>query len=117
MMMNLKKLCASLLICSLCACGSVKIKDGEWCGDAGSMGAHCFHTLTDEKRDIPKDQWDEQLVGQDHRFGMVCTQAENFANWKASILKLCSKFKVCTYAFKKQLSDFSEKVDENAVSP
>lgn len=115
MMTNLKRLCVSSLIFSFMACGSVKIKDGEWCGDAGPMGAHCFHTLTDETRDISKEVWDEIAIGPDHRFGMVCSEPDNFANWKAAILKFCSRTKMCSYEFKKKVNEFSERVGAHGI--
>lgn len=75
----------------LSGCGGVEIKDAEWCGDVGSAGASCYHTLSDAERDIPKDQWDKE------RFGMLCTQPENFANWKEAILQLCKQYGRCTF--------------------
>ena len=116
MMINLKKLCASLLICNILACGSVKIKDAEWCADRGPLGATCFHTLDkDQERDIPKETWDEIWVGPDHRFGKVCTDPDNFANLKAAILKFCSKTKMCSYEFKKKVTEFTESVENHGI--
>jgi len=84
----------------------VEIKDGEWCGDMGEDGAACFHTLSPDQRDIPKPEWDKE------RFGMICTRAENFANWKASILKLCEKKKNrCSFEFKQRVMELSERAD------
>jgi hypothetical protein len=57
----------------------------------GSLGASCFNTLSDQSRDIEKAEWDAE------RLDMVCTKAEYFANWKAAILKLCKKTKICSY--------------------
>lgn len=65
------------------------IRDSEWCGDAGPDGAVCATTLSDKTRDIPKDAWDEM------RPGMICGSAETFAEWKASLLKLCKDSKRC----------------------
>lgn len=70
---------------------SVKIHDQEWCGDMGSQGATCFHTLKPDTRDIPKEQWDLE------RFGQVCTQPNNFAEIKANLEKLCRETKDCVY--------------------
>lgn len=71
----------------------------------GSLGAACFHTLTDAKRDIPKSDWD------DLRFGQVCTTAANLADTKAVIEKLCSMTNVCTFEVQERLNAFFLNVD------
>lgn len=71
----------------------------------GSLGAACFHTLTDQKRDIPKIAWD------DIRFGQVCTTAGNLADTKAVIEKLCSMTNVCTFEVEQKLNAFFLNVD------
>jgi hypothetical protein len=104
---NLKKSFAVLSACAILnACAHVKINDAEWCADLGADGASCFHTLTDESRDLTREQWDQA------RFGQVCTSSDSFANWKAAILKFCSRTRLCTYQFKKSVEDFSERVQE-----
>lgn len=75
----------------LTSCGHVHLKDAEWCGDMGASGAACFHTFSAGARELLKDPWDAE------RFGMLCTKAQNFADWKASILQLCSQTKNCTH--------------------
>jgi predicted phage-related endonuclease len=88
-------------------CAQVHVKDGEWCGDAGEDGASCFHTLTEETRDVEKKQWDEE------RLGMLCTRSENFANWKTAIEQLCNKMKgLCTYETREMLQDFFNRVEK-----
>lgn len=106
-MKNLKNVLRILLTLTLLvSCSQVKIKDHEFCGDAGPYGASCFHTLTDESRDIEKEEWDRE------RFGMICTNAESFADWKESLLKLCKLAgKRCRYIVKKKIIEFSDKVD------
>lgn len=86
-------------------CASVQIKDEEFCGDQGELGATCFHTLTDETRDLSKADWDAL------RFGQVCSSAQTFADWKASILKLCKVSKACTYEQKKLLNQFMAHIE------
>ena len=109
--MNLKKGFVSLFLLSLSSCSQVKIKDSEWCGDAGQFGASCFKTLSDNTRDIEKAKWDEE------RFGMICTKAENFADWKASILKLCQMAgKRCKYDVKNKVIRFNERVESFSKS-
>lgn len=71
----------------------------------GGLGASCFHTLTDETRDIEKQEWDNE------RFGMVCTNAENFADMKKAILKFCSKYKICSFEFKKKVNEIASKAE------
>jgi hypothetical protein len=101
--MNLKIGFISLLLLS---CSQVKIKDSEWCGDAGPYGASCFKTLSDNSRDIEKEEWDKE------RFGMICTKAENFAEWKIAILKLCKMAgRRCKYDVKQKVIRFNEKVE------
>jgi hypothetical protein len=92
---------------ALSGCGHVTIKDAEWCGDMGDDGASCFHTLTDDTRDLPKAEWDKE------RFGSVCTKSENFANMKTAIEELCHKAKgLCTYETRKKLNAFFEHTDQ-----
>lgn len=101
----------SLISILLVSCSSVKIKDHEFCGDAGPLGASCFHTLTDESRDIEKEQWDQE------RFGMICTNAASFADWKESLLKLCKLAgKRCRYVVEKKIIEFNDKVESFTLS-
>jgi hypothetical protein len=85
-------------------CAHVEIKDSEWCGDMGESGAECFHTLTTEARELTKAEWDIE------RFGMVCTKADTFADWKAVIEKLCNKTGLCDYETQASLSAFFSRV-------
>lgn len=101
---SLKLVCVILLVLSP-SCAKMKIKDAEWCADMGSLGATCVNTLSEGSRDIEKAKWDEE------RFGQVCTQPENFAEWKATILKFCSKYRVCSYEFKKKLESVDQKLE------
>jgi hypothetical protein len=73
----------------------------------GQQGASCFNTISDNSRDIEKEAWDKE------RFGMLCTKAESFANWKEALLKLCTLAKKrCTYIAKKKIIEFTDRVDE-----
>lgn len=92
---------------NLSSCSTVKVKDGEWCADADRFGASCFHTLSNSERDIPKEEWDKVRVG------WLCTNSENFANWKEALLKLCKMAgKRCRYDVKRQIMSFHNKVEE-----
>lgn len=89
-----------LFLLTLVSCGSIKIKDNEWCGDLGQYGATCFTMLSNQKRELDKVSWD------DERFGMICGKAEAFANLKAAIQKLCHKNKKCKYEKIEQATKF-----------
>lgn len=69
----------------------------------GELGATCFHTLSDGMRELEKEQWDRERVGQ------LCTTSESFANWKAAILKLCEETKRCTYEEEKLLQEIDKR--------
>lgn len=94
-----------LFLSLLSSCAGVTIHDSEWCGDIGSYGASCFHTVTDQRRDLSKEKWDNL------RYGQLCTSAESFANWKASLLKLCGKTGMCSFEEKKLISEMGERID------
>jgi hypothetical protein len=103
------------LLLTLTACAKVSIKDAEWCGDMGFLGASCFHTLTPDTRDIPQPNWDEE------RFGQVCTKAKTFKDMKVAIEKLCSVSNVrCSYEVEeiirnmdKNLANFERKLGDD----
>lgn len=87
-------------------CAQIPIKNTEWCGDLGEFGASCFNTLSEDTRDISFEDWNKE------RFGMICTKAQNFSDWKAIILKLCSLHpKRCSYDDKKKVLIFNEKIN------
>lgn len=88
----------------LVSCGHVVIKDQEYCGDAGPLGATCFTTLSNQTRDLTPSEWDEL------RFGQICTEASNYADNVAIIQKACRLCKCCTYDAKKQIMKFKEQV-------
>jgi hypothetical protein len=89
------------------SCARFPIKNTEWCGDLGDEGASCFQTNNEMRRDISKEEWDQE------RFGMLCTKSENFAEWQAIILKLCrAAGNRCTYDSKKKIVSFFGKVKE-----
>lgn len=108
--MQLKQSLKLLLVFSLglsnAGCTSIKIADAEWCGDGGKFGANCFHTLSDPSRDLTKEQWDAE------RFGQLCTHPDNFANWKAAILKLCDETHLCSFEVKEKINAFVKKTDK-----
>lgn len=103
--MNLKNLLVILLICVSASCAKIKISDQEYCGDIGEFGATCFHTLTEETRDIEKGAWDRE------RFGMICSTAETFGEMKKVVLKLCSLSKRCSKKAKKKINKFGNNLE------
>jgi hypothetical protein len=88
----------------LSACARVEIKDAEVCGDLGPHGAECFHTLSNKERSLNKEEWDAA------RFGMLCTSAESFTNWKTAIMQLCEQSQKCTFEDLRALEEFEAKL-------
>ena len=70
----------------------------------GEDGASCFWMYSDASRDLDKAQWDEL------RFGQVCTQSTNFANFKAEIEKLCRKTR-CSVEVKEAFAQFFRRLE------
>lgn len=91
---------ALLPLLSGCA---VAIHDHEFCGDMGTLGGSCFHSLTTESRDVPEPAWD------DERFGMICSTADTYADLKATIEKLCS-YAHCDYDTQQKIDLFFQNV-------
>lgn len=81
-----------------CGCSHVKVYDVEFCGDLAADGAHCAHTLTPAKRDIPKAQWDVERVGQ------ICTKSTGFNDTETAIDQLCATTSLCDYETRQALA-------------
>lgn len=114
------KLLVILFIFTLSSCSSVPVYNSEFCGDLGKAGATCFHTLSENTRNIAKADWDRvsplkegEARNPNERFGMVCAQPEVFMDWKASIEKLCRITKKCIY--KREMNSFFSKVEDVGV--
>lgn len=101
--------------CSLLRVAKVSIKNQEWCGDKGPLGAFCFNTHNSSTRTIEPEVWNTIAIGPDYRFGKVCTDAGNFTDTTAVILKLCKVSKRCTYDAKKKIITFTEMVENFTV--
>lgn len=99
--------------CKTLEIAKVKINNQEWCGDKGPFGAKCFNTLNKNTREIPKATWDKIAIGNDHRFGMVCTTSDVFAELKETMLKLCKATKRCTYEDQQKAIAFVNQVEKN----
>lgn len=102
-----RKFARALLVLSTCvltaSCAHIKIDNAEFCTDLGDTGAVCNKTLSHEPRDLSKQQWDQE------RFGQMCTSIDTVENWRAAILKACTKIK-CTYDDKKALHNMEQKL-------
>lgn len=91
-------------------CGTVNIKDSEWCADLGPVGASCFHVISDKERDIDKDEWDIE------RTGMYCGRSEAFTNLSTAILKLCRQNADCKWEeVEKKINNFLKMDKENKL--
>lgn len=103
---NLKKLSQAsctgmallLLLLTASGCANVAIRNSRWYADVGSQGALWAETQTVNEGEVPQPVWD------DMRFGMLCTSADTFADWKSVIEKLCSVSGKCTYEIRKQIN-------------
>jgi len=78
--------------------------DKEVCGDLGKYGAHCAHTLTDETRDIPKQEWDRV------RIGYLCVSSEGFNDTETALDQLCQTTNLCNYETREQLREALRRV-------
>lgn len=72
-----------LVLPLLSACQQITVKDKEVCGDLGSEGAHCAHTLIVKTRDIKKAQWDLERVG------WLCTNSTGYTDTETTIDAVC----------------------------
>lgn len=99
----------ALLLLLLSSCASVEIENHEWCVIAGDEGAYCFHTLSEDQRDLSKLEWEVLSTG------WLAGSPEAFANMKATIEKLCEETKRCTYAAKKKIAAFFQTLKEKQM--
>jgi hypothetical protein len=109
--MHLKSLITAWLILSGfvlsgATCTRVVIEDHEICGDKGSLGASCFHLLSDGRRKVDPVQWEKE------RFGQLCMKDEAFANFKAALLKLCDETQRCTWQEKEELQSLVQTLED-----
>ena len=80
----------------LSACSTpVEIRDSEWYGSRGFLGADAFHTLTTDSQELSYPEWLAKWNDLDHP--IVCTSSDTFADWKNVIEKLCSAKGRCKY--------------------
>ena len=100
---------AILSVSLLTSCKSVEIKDQEWCGDLGPLGARCFHTISNKKRTLTKEQWDAERY---KNLDKVTTTAKAMAENKKALLKLCRLSRRCWYSKQReQIEEFGKNLD------
>lgn len=85
-------------------CSHVTVKDKEACADLGYVGAQCAHTYIEQRRDIPKAQWDQERVG------WICMSAEDFSDSEDSIDELCRNTNLCDYQTKQEIEKFKARM-------
>lgn len=93
-----------ILLFIVSGCSHVTVKDKEVCADLGYVGAHCAHTYTDTKRDIPKYEWDAE------RIGWMCTPAESFSDTEDSIDELCRITNKCDYETREIIQKYKDHI-------
>jgi hypothetical protein len=98
---------------SLISCTTLPIKDSAWFGSKAELGAHEFHTMTTETRNLTREEW--LRIWDDLSHPMVCTSIQTFADWKKFMEKACSFPGVtCTYQTQAAVERFfSEMFAEN----
>ncbi len=96
---------------AISACTSVKIKDKEFCINAGIDGGRCNWALHDEPVNyLPGPEWDAKL------FGSISMSPEHFGQLKIEIEQLCEVSKRCSYEFKKKMGDLWNWYEKNKPS-
>lgn len=100
-----KILSAILLSFLLSSCGTVKLKDGQACGDMGRLGATCDNVFTDKPVDYDEKTWEQKRVGR------ISLTPALFANWKAALIKFCNDTKRCTFEEEQAVEEVGKRVD------
>jgi len=85
--MNLKTICAILLIFVLNSCASVP--DIFVCADLDQSTGYCAKTIADEEKEVTGQEW------QDFKRLSLKISVDDWAQLKAYILKQCKKNKQC----------------------
>lgn len=107
-------MCITVAMPLLNSCGSVKLKNSEWCGSLGSQGAACFFTLSETEERLTLQQFAERWTDLSNPDGVqLCTTTSTFADLKGVIEKLCSDHEgACTYDQTEQVYQLSQKIDK-----
>lgn len=97
------------VLLGLGGCAQVQIKDSEWYGSLGILGAAGFHTLTNDTERLNIQQW--AVKWDDLQHPLVCTSVDTLADWKGDIEKLCSfNSNECTYQVQQAVNAFYAKI-------
>lgn len=98
----------ALLIFNLIGCTNVEIKDQEWFGSLGPLGAVSMHTLTNESDVLAYSDW---VAKWDNATDpMICISSTGFAELKKEQELLCMYSNDCTYEVRQQIDAFYSKV-------
>lgn len=104
---NVILLLSGLFCLVLVGCSGVTIENHEWCVIAGNDGAYCFHTISEEERELTKSEWDAVSPG------WIAGSPEAFGNLKTVVEQLCSDPKTnCSYEKIERMNKVLEKVKE-----
>lgn len=85
----------------------VDVYDKEVCGDLGSDGARCNHTLVENTRNLSKDEWDKLRSDE----GWMCMSANSFIETEATLEQLCDK-NGCDYKTMQLIKQFKTQIKE-----
>jgi hypothetical protein len=89
-------------------CATAPITDSSWWGSEATDGAEEFHVLTAEHRHLSMEE--VMMLWNDLSRPVVCTYADTFADWKATIEKLCSYSGDCTFEGQQKAAIFFHKI-------
>lgn len=104
----------ALAILSCCflalpSCAPIRVKDDQWCADAGKFGAECFTLNSGQNKSLDKYEWDRLRVGQ------ICSASPEpgraFANFKAALLKACADNNRCTFEEEKKIERAAQRIE------
>lgn len=85
------------------ACSRVEIKNTQWWGDEGTLGATSFDTLDQSSSHLDKLAWDKI------RLGMVCGTAAAFTELKREVETFCNNTNECDYQTQQLMMAFFDK--------
>lgn len=74
------------------SCSTVEISNNELCTELEDGSAACANTLSDDTREVPKEGWALERVGE------VCMKVDDYSKVKSEREKLCKLSGACRYA-------------------
>jgi len=85
MMKSLKWICIAGFLILNSSCGTVQIKNDEFClALMPGQGGHCHDLLTSDQRDIPEPTWSAMQPGR------ISENPQAFADFKAELESACN---------------------------